>query len=359
VLPTSIVQGLLPHNAVQLCGVLSAQEQAAVIETSIFKSWLYINPAAKAEEMGLPAAAAAANIEFKCAPVMPTSLTKELAAESVASLDALPKPCLIQCSTATRAGTVLLLSLAKQRGLNFAAAMQLAVDLKLNLASFKGVYAHGEAPANPLVQWVKDVTADNELVVAAPGLAVKQLFDPTSSTYTYLLSDTATGDAILIDPVLEQVERDLAAVDAAKLTLKYVVNTHAHADHVTGSGKIKVCCSRALKLFLFRSRASAHTILNSRSIWKVMVLWRCSCYVPRAQSFFLRLFISRTIDSVCSIRCLFVFLLQALRPGAQSVIGALSGADADLKVNDGDSVSFGGQSLKVLATPGRCASVLL
>ena len=56
-----------------------------------------------------------------------TQLTPELAQRAVEVLDALPKPCLVQCSTATRAGAVLLLSLSKARNLNFEGAMQLAV----------------------------------------------------------------------------------------------------------------------------------------------------------------------------------------------------------------------------------------
>ncbi|KAI8470278.1 MAG: ETHE1 protein, mitochondrial precursor [Monoraphidium minutum] len=71
------------------------------------------------------------------------------------------------------------------------------------------------------------------------GVIFRQLFDTTSSTYTYLLADPATADAVLIDPVLEQVERDLEIVDQLGLNLVEVTNTHCHADHITGSGKIK------------------------------------------------------------------------------------------------------------------------
>ena len=63
----------------------------------------------------------------------------------------------------------------------------------------------------------------------------RQLFEPDSSTYTYLLGCTDTGQAILIDPVLDTVERDLAAVDELGLKLTYSVETHYHADHLTGA----------------------------------------------------------------------------------------------------------------------------
>jgi len=71
-----------------------------------------------------------------------------------------------------------------------------------------------------------------------------QLFDGLapgggSSTYTYILGDTASKECIIIDPVLEQVDRDLKAIDALGLTPTLAVNTHCHADHITGTGAMK------------------------------------------------------------------------------------------------------------------------
>lgn len=63
-----------------------------------------------------------------------------------------------------------------------------------------------------------------------------QLFDPASSTYTYVLCDPATRDALIIDPVDEQLERDLAVVKQQGLRLQWTVETHAHADHITSAG---------------------------------------------------------------------------------------------------------------------------
>jgi len=71
------------------------------------------------------------------------------------------------------------------------------------------------------------------------GFVFRQLFEKESSTFTYLLADSSSKEAILIDPVLETVDRDLQIVSDLGLTLKYAVNTHMHADHITGSGKIK------------------------------------------------------------------------------------------------------------------------
>ncbi|WP_404362491.1 MBL fold metallo-hydrolase [Corallococcus coralloides] len=67
----------------------------------------------------------------------------------------------------------------------------------------------------------------------------RQLFDSESSTYTYLVGDEATRQAVLIDPVLEQVDRDLRLVGELGLVLSHVFDTHVHADHVTASGTLR------------------------------------------------------------------------------------------------------------------------
>ncbi len=67
----------------------------------------------------------------------------------------------------------------------------------------------------------------------------RQLFEPLSSTYTYLLGCEKTGLAILIDPVFVAVERDIAEIDRLGLTLAYTLDTHIHADHITGALALK------------------------------------------------------------------------------------------------------------------------
>ncbi|MBR8831465.1 MAG: Hydroxyacylglutathione hydrolase [Chroococcopsis gigantea SAG 12.99] len=67
----------------------------------------------------------------------------------------------------------------------------------------------------------------------------RQLFDKESSTYTYLIADTDAGEGILIDPVLEQVERDLRILRELGLTLRLTMETHLHADHVTGAHRLR------------------------------------------------------------------------------------------------------------------------
>ena len=70
-------------------------------------------------------------------------------------------------------------------------------------------------------------------------MRVRQLFDAQTSTYSYLLWDEETLEAALIDSVDTQIERDLELIKELGLTLKYTLETHIHADHVTGSGRIR------------------------------------------------------------------------------------------------------------------------
>jgi sulfur dioxygenase len=67
----------------------------------------------------------------------------------------------------------------------------------------------------------------------------RQLFEPASSTYTYLLACPETGAAVLIDPVAEMVSRDLRVIDALGLRLAYTLETHVHADHITGAAALR------------------------------------------------------------------------------------------------------------------------
>lgn len=67
----------------------------------------------------------------------------------------------------------------------------------------------------------------------------KQLFESDSSTYTYLLACEHTGECVLIDPVIDTVERDLKVLQELGLQLTYTLETHIHADHLTGGRKLR------------------------------------------------------------------------------------------------------------------------
>ncbi|WP_341526050.1 FAD/NAD(P)-binding protein [Nostoc sp. UHCC 0302] len=77
------------------------------------------------------------------------------------------------------------------------------------------------------------------IALPQPTMLFRQLFDKESSTYTYLIGDRSTKSAILVDPVLEQVERDLQILRELGLTLRYCLETHIHADHITGTDRLR------------------------------------------------------------------------------------------------------------------------
>jgi len=79
----------------------------------------------------------------------------------------------------------------------------------------------------------------------------RQLFDSVSSTYTYLLGCGDTHDAVVIDPVFEQHSRDTALIRELGLKVRYALDTHVHADHVTGA-------------WLMRTALNAETVLSAR-----------------------------------------------------------------------------------------------
>tara|TARA_B100000767_G_C19622291_1_gene474605 strand:- start:99 stop:779 length:681 start_codon:yes stop_codon:yes gene_type:complete len=71
-------------------------------------------------------------------------------------------------------------------------------------------------------------------------MILKQLFDTASSTYTYLIASKKGREALIIDPVLENVETYIHLLNELDLKLVKVIDTHIHADHITGASKLKV-----------------------------------------------------------------------------------------------------------------------
>ncbi len=70
-------------------------------------------------------------------------------------------------------------------------------------------------------------------------MIVRQLFDYDTWTYTYLIADKKTLEAAFIDPVRTNIDRDLSLLSELGLNLKYTLDTHVHADHVTASGNLR------------------------------------------------------------------------------------------------------------------------
>ena len=67
----------------------------------------------------------------------------------------------------------------------------------------------------------------------------KQVFDTKSSTYTYIIASGKGREAVIIDPVIENVESYIRLLNELDLKLVKVIDTHIHADHVTGASKLK------------------------------------------------------------------------------------------------------------------------
>ena len=70
-------------------------------------------------------------------------------------------------------------------------------------------------------------------------LGLRQLFEEETSTHTFLLFDEETNEGVLIDCVKEKVERDLKLMEELGISLKYLLETHVHADHITGADDIR------------------------------------------------------------------------------------------------------------------------
>ena len=95
----------------------------------------------------------------------------------------------------------------------------------------------------------------------------RQLFDQTSGTYSYLLASRRGGEAMIIDPVLEKVDRYLSLVRELDLKLVKAVDTHMHADHITGLGALrdKTHCITVMQWVL--SRSAPRPVMWSACMW--------------------------------------------------------------------------------------------
>lgn len=96
----------------------------------------------------------------------------------------------------------------------------------------------------------------------------RQLFDNRTYTYTYILADTQTKEAVIIDPVLELVPRDAAVIEELGLKPLYGINTHVHADHVTGTWNLKKVFPDVKSVISLASQAKADLLVSNGDLIK-------------------------------------------------------------------------------------------
>lgn len=200
-----------------------------------YKGWLYLNTEDTPGFFPSQLRAGGAQVAVAPFPAPPSIPSSEEVDRLLKAFDTLPRPLMVQCTSGMRAGVALLLWLAKRRGYSVESAKQLAEDADLKFYTKC-------ATCGPMRDWLLQQLPgqdDAALRALADGLVFMQLFDAPTSTFTYLLGCAETREAVLIDPVLEQKERDLLVLREHGLKLCYVLNTHCHADHVTSGGAIR------------------------------------------------------------------------------------------------------------------------
>mmetsp|Transcript_89959 Transcript_89959/g.188082 ORF Transcript_89959/g.188082 Transcript_89959/m.188082 type:complete len:874 (+) Transcript_89959:180-2801(+) len=202
-----------------------------------YKGWLYLNPADHPDFHKKEIEEAGCKLENVHLPGGYSGGVPEPhhAQDLLAAMRRLPRPLMIQCTSGNRSGAALMLWLAKESGRSVEAATLLAQDMDLK-------FYHCSV-CGPVWEWLQKEIGETPASFKEPeetGYVLEQLFDSQgSSTFTYLLGCNATKEALLIDPVLGMEDRDLMKVAERGMTLKYVVNTHAHADHITSGSVIK------------------------------------------------------------------------------------------------------------------------
>lgn len=72
-----------------------------------------------------------------------------------------------------------------------------------------------------------------------PNFFLRQMFDRNSCTFTYILADVTSKECVVIDPVIDHIDRDANIIRSLSLAPSYLLNTHIHADHITGTGQLK------------------------------------------------------------------------------------------------------------------------
>ena len=227
----------LENSKLFLCGDLCEGSIDKLIRENKIKTYLYLNedtnkysPRARIESINAENnAEEEVKVKYRAIPINGENLDTKLANDLQSYMrDEFETPAVIQCSTATRAGIPYLLHVADSMKLTFETVMMIARENNLSLITRPN-----------FVEFLRAQITDNNKTNKSSHVVFRQMFEKESSTYTYLIGCGRTKECVLIDPVLETVERDLECIDELGLTLTMCINTHCHADHITGSGEIK------------------------------------------------------------------------------------------------------------------------
>eukprot|EP00752_Nemacystus_decipiens_P013829 g12278.t1 len=145
--------------------------------------------------------------------------------KAVEEIDKLPMPMLFMCKSGNRAGAMATVFQGCRSGWSAQQTLDWAKSKNLRFFTMP-----------PMVEWVSACVDSHR---PKPGLIFRQMFEKESSTFTYILADADSKEAILIDPVDVTAERDAEMVTQMGLKPTLLLNTHVHADHITGTGKLK------------------------------------------------------------------------------------------------------------------------
>eukprot|EP01067_Filipodium_phascolosomae_P000188 Filipodium_phascolosomae@DN1153_c0_g1_i1.p1 len=197
-----------------------------------YKSLLYMF--SLEEEAFNPAEICEANgVLFRHLPTNRSKLTYRLADKIATEVNSLPKPCLIQCERAVRAGCAAVMAQV-QSNPGF-------TKKQLNRMESEKEVLYYNFPTFP--PWVENYFLSHTLELqptsAKSGLHVNQLRDAQSLTYTYIVACPISRAAIIVDPVVENVERDVKNINQSGLKLVAAVDTQLHADHVSSCPLLK------------------------------------------------------------------------------------------------------------------------
>eukprot|EP01067_Filipodium_phascolosomae_P006934 Filipodium_phascolosomae@DN532_c0_g1_i1.p1 len=219
------------HNGVDVGKNIGEQKMTDLLSEGYYKSLLFMftkeeevfNPKEICEKHG---------VQFSHIPTDITKLSFAMADRLVDEINRLPRPCLVQCEGAIRAGSAAMMAFLKNNpDMSMEELLEFEKDTEILYYDYPMFppWVHNYLKAHTL-QLVPDVPG---------GVWFRQLFDINTWTYTYILADPVSREAIIIDPVLEEVPRDVDLINQNGLKLVAAINTHVHADHVTGTGCLK------------------------------------------------------------------------------------------------------------------------